>query len=142
MAWTSLGVTYLRILFPNPAIGHQRYPELKGREDVRFPWTHNREPDTFQFSKVLPSINHAAEPLWCAALAAFWFTDGSGGQSHFLRSCRNWFPARALESLQATAGIRENKRFRLLKLVARFCMAPIVFSPSNWLKRSMVSVDR
>ena len=56
------------------------------------------------------------------------------GQSHFLRSCRNWFPARALESLQATAGIRENERFRLLKSVARFCMAPIIFSPSNWLK--------
>ena len=27
-----------------------------------------------------------------------WFVEGSGGESHLRRSCRNWLPVRMLES--------------------------------------------
>ena len=36
--------------------------EWKYEKDIRFPWIHKRDPVTFQFSNVLPWVNHSAVP--------------------------------------------------------------------------------
>jgi len=42
-----------------------------------------------------------------------WLVDGSGGESHERRSCRNWFPVRKLEP----ARINEVRKLRTFHLV-------------------------
>ncbi len=40
-----------------------RVKPVRERE-VRFPWSHNNDPDAFQSLKALPLMNHSAVPSW------------------------------------------------------------------------------
>jgi hypothetical protein len=52
-----------RTLLPEPARDkfHQKV-ERRRLDDVRFPWTHSREPAVFHTSKRLPRKNHCVVP--------------------------------------------------------------------------------
>lgn len=60
-------VRNVRTLLPEPALDPElnkvRIGESRAK-NIRFPWTHNRDPDAFQSLKALHWVNHTQVPLW------------------------------------------------------------------------------
>jgi hypothetical protein len=56
---------YQRMLFPTPAAKSGKESIVRDKKDgrsVRLPWTHNKDPFSFQSRNVLLWINHLAVP--------------------------------------------------------------------------------
>jgi hypothetical protein len=62
----SYRVTYVSTLLPHPAIKIESLvvkSEDAGYGNIRFPWIHSTDPDSFQFLNALLSMNHSVVPL-------------------------------------------------------------------------------